>query len=58
VSLLRHEYVLGIAPGHDGRLHKLAVEVVDPDRKPAKKKHAAPPIYRVAAREGYIAPQP
>jgi VWFA-related protein len=56
-SLLRHEYVLGIAPGHDGRVHKLSVEVVDPSGKRARKKHGMP-AYRVAAREGYIAPQP
>ena len=27
-SALRHEYVIGIAPAHDGKLHKLTVEVL------------------------------
>jgi Ca-activated chloride channel homolog len=56
-SSLRHEYVLGIAPGHDGHLHKLSVEVLDPNAKAVKKKKNAPPAYRTSARQSYIAPQ-
>ncbi len=56
-SALRHEYVLGIAPAHDGQFHALTVEVLDanghPLTAPAKK-----PEVRVLAREGYLAPGP
>ena len=56
-SALRHEYVLGIAPAHDGQFHALTVEVLDahgqPMNAPAKK-----PEVRVFAREGYLAPGP
>jgi Ca-activated chloride channel homolog len=55
-SSLRHEYVLGIAPGHDGRLHHLSVEVLDTRQKPAKRKKHAAPEYRISARDGYLAP--
>jgi Ca-activated chloride channel homolog len=58
-SALRHEYVLGIAPQHDGQLHKLSVSVAAP-ADPAAKKHksgGAAVQYRVSAREGYVAPQ-
>jgi VWFA-related protein len=57
-SALRHEYVLGIAPQHDGQLHKLTVSVALP-ADPALKGHKSHdrPQYRVSAREGYIAPQ-
>ena len=56
-SALRHQYVLGIAPQHDGQFHKLTVEPLDasgqPMNAPAKK-----PAVRVFAREGYLAPAP
>jgi Ca-activated chloride channel family protein len=56
-SALRHQYVLGIAPAHDGQFHVLTVEVMDangqPITSPAKR-----PAYRIFAREGYIAPGP
>lgn len=57
-SVLRHEYVLGIAPQHDGQLHKLSVSVAAA-ADPAAKKHksSAAAQYRVSAREGYVAPQ-
>jgi len=54
-STLRHQYVLGIAPAHDGKVHALAVQVfpggAKESDKPSKKSH-----YRIFAREGYIAP--
>ena len=56
-SALRHQYVLGIAPAHDGQLHTLTIEALDahgqPMNAPAKK-----PVVRVFAREGYFAPGP
>jgi len=58
-AALRHEYVLGIAPQHDGQLHKLSVSVAAAPADPAAKPHKshALPQYRVSAREGYVAPQ-
>jgi Ca-activated chloride channel homolog len=56
-SALRHQYVLGVAPAHDGQFHPLTVEVLDaggqPMSAPSRK-----PEYRVLAREGYLAPGP
>lgn len=56
-TALRHQYLLGIAPAHDGQFHSLTVEVLDangqPMTLPAKK-----PVVRVFAREGYLAPEP
>lgn len=56
-SALRHQYVLGIAPAHDGQFHALTVEPLDangqPMNAPAKK-----PAVRILAREGYWAPGP
>jgi Ca-activated chloride channel homolog len=64
-ACLRHEYVLGIAPDHDGKFHRLAVGVASPssgtpekkEKKKKKKKHGEPE-YRVSVREGYVAPGP
>jgi len=52
-SALRHQYVLGIAPAHDGQYHALTVEVADANGRPTK-----PGEYRVFARAGYVAPGP
>jgi Ca-activated chloride channel family protein len=56
-TALRHQYLLGIEPAHDGQFHSLTVEVLDangqPMTLPAKK-----PAVRVLAREGYLAPGP
>jgi Ca-activated chloride channel family protein len=54
-AALRHQYVLGISPAHDGKFHTLTVEVSaggtrNPRKRP-KKSH-----YRIFARQGYIAP--
>ncbi len=54
---LRHEYVLGIIPQHDGEFHKLSVEVLGANGAQPKNKHSRAE-YRVSAREGYIAPAP
>ncbi len=55
-SAVRHQYVLGIAPQHDGQLHKLSVTV--PDAATASHKSKGRPEYSVSARDGYIAPSP
>jgi hypothetical protein len=56
-SALRHQYVIGIAPAHDGEFHSLTVEPLgangQPMNPPSKK-----PVVRVFAREGYLAPGP
>lgn len=56
-AYLRHQYVLGIEPAHDGGYHALSVEILDangqPLTAPAKK-----PEYQVLARQGYQAPKP
>lgn len=55
-AYLRHQYVLGIEPRHDGQYHTLSVEILDgqgqPLTAPAKK-----PEYQVLARQGYQAPK-
>ncbi len=56
-SALRHQYILGIAPAHDGQFHPLTVQVLGRNGLPV-----APEVknaeYRVYAREGYLAPGP
>jgi len=52
-SALRHQYVLGIAPLHDGQYHALTVGVMDANGRAAK-----PDEYHVFARAGYLAPGP
>jgi len=54
---LRHQYVLGIAPEHDGKFHALAVQVLDGSGQPVPAE-AKRPALRIFAREGYLAPQP
>jgi VWFA-related protein len=56
-STLRHEYVLGIAPAHDGQFHSLLVQVGYRNGAPTKPP-ASQLAYRVSAREGYLAPGP
>lgn len=56
-SALRHQYVLGIMPAHDGQFHALTVEVLDKNGQP-QKRQAKKAEYRVLAREGYLAPGP
>jgi Ca-activated chloride channel family protein len=55
-SALRHEYVLGIAPQHDGQSHKLSVTL--PDAAAASHKSKGRAEFSVSARDGYIAPSP
>lgn len=56
-AALRHQYVLGISPQHDGQFHSLTVQMlggIGQPVLPATKK----PDYRIYAREGYLAPGP
>jgi VWFA-related protein len=52
---LRHQYVLGIAPEHDGKFHSLEVQLLGADGQPlsADPRKPAPHIF---ARQGYFAP--
>jgi Ca-activated chloride channel family protein len=56
-SALRHQYLLGIAPAHDGQFHSLAVEVLDANGQPVSLPAKKPGV-RVFARQGYLAPGP
>jgi Ca-activated chloride channel homolog len=54
-AALRHQYVLGIAPAHDGQFHPLTVQVLDDNGLPypASGKDR---FRRIYARQGYLAP--
>jgi len=54
-SALRHQYVVGIAPQHDGQFHSLRVQILGSSGRPVSTdiKRAE---YRVSARQGYLAP--
>jgi VWFA-related protein len=56
-AALRHQYVLGIAPQHDGKFHAIEVQLLDAGGQPiaADPKKPAP---RIFARQGYLAPGP
>jgi len=56
-SALRHQYVIGIVPEHDGQFHTLAVQVLD-NNTPASPNGGKQAEYRVFARQGYLAPAP
>jgi VWFA-related protein len=56
-ATLRHEYVLGIAPAHDGQFHSLTVQVFEKDKGNGKGR-AGQSGWRIFAREGYLAPSP
>jgi VWFA-related protein len=56
-AALRHQYLLGITPQHDGQFHPLTVEVLDASGQPfaTEGKKAT---NRIFSREGYLAPRP
>jgi VWFA-related protein len=56
-AALRHQYLLGIAPAHDGKFHPLSVQVLDDTGKLAPKDGKIS-VYRVFTRQGYSAPGP
>lgn len=53
-AMLRHEYVLGITPAHDGQFHRLSVELVNPT--PAASPRTNRDEHGVFVRQGYRAP--
>lgn len=56
-AALRNQYVLGIAPDHDGSFHKLEIDVLDPAAEKHKSKaRESTPLFRTFYREGYLAP--
>jgi len=57
-SALRHQYVLGIAPQHDGKFHSLTVQILGADGQPGPEsmKSTKSSEYQIFAREGYLAP--
>jgi Ca-activated chloride channel homolog len=54
-AALRHQYVLGIAPSHDGQYHALTVEVRENAGAPPNAAAKRGP-YRILVRQGYLAP--
>ena len=56
-AALRHQYLLGITPVHDGQFHALSVQVLDGNGQPfaTEGKKAT---HRIFSREGYLAPGP
>jgi VWFA-related protein len=56
-AALRHQYLLGIAPAHDGQFHPLTVQALDASGQPfvTEGKKAT---HRIFSREGYLAPGP
>jgi VWFA-related protein len=56
-SALRHQYVLGLIPAHDGQYHPLSLEIASRSTRTGKsaKKNSD---YHVFARDGYLAPGP
>ena len=56
-ATLRHQYVLGIAPAHDGQFHPLNVQILDDAGAPYPT--AGKNISRkIFVRQGYLAPTP
>jgi Ca-activated chloride channel family protein len=56
-SALRHQYVIGIVPEHDGQFHTLTVQILDKNAL-ASSNGTKQTEYRVFARQGYLAPAP
>jgi Ca-activated chloride channel homolog len=54
-ATLRHQYVLGIAPAHDGQLHPLTVQVLGENGLPYPTS-GKNPSRKIFSREGYLAP--
>ena len=54
-AALRHQYLLGIEPQHDGKYHLLTVQVIEGGSQSGggAGKHAEVQVF---AREGYLAP--
>lgn len=54
-AALRHQYLVGIAPQHDGKFHSLTVQVLN-DETHSGGASGRNSEYQVFAREGYLAP--
>ncbi|HEY2109926.1 MAG TPA: VWA domain-containing protein [Candidatus Acidoferrales bacterium] len=54
-SSLRHQYVLGIAPQHDGKFHSLSVQILGTNG-PSGPEPIKSSEFHIFAREGYLAP--
>lgn len=54
-AALRHQYLVGIAPRHDGKFHSLTVKVLN-DETHSGGASGEKSEYQVFAREGYLAP--
>jgi Ca-activated chloride channel homolog len=56
-ATLRHQYVLGIAPGHDGQFHALTLQVSEDGALPSSTTEKNI-LRKIFVREGYLAPGP
>jgi Ca-activated chloride channel homolog len=56
-AALRHQYLLGITPEHDGQFHALSVQVLDDSGQPIATE-GKKATHRIFSREGYLAPGP
>jgi VWFA-related protein len=56
-AAVRHQYVVGIAPDHDGAFHKLTINILDRSSEQSKQGEKSP-AFRTLYREGYLAPAP
>jgi len=56
-AALRHQYLLGITPEHDGQFHPLKVQVLDGNGQPLAT-GGKKATHRIFSREGYLAPGP
>lgn len=58
-AMLRHQYVLGFVPAHDGQVHSLSVELIlSQAAGRATKSRGKNPGYQIFSRSGYLAPAP
>ncbi|HEY0701775.1 MAG TPA: VWA domain-containing protein [Candidatus Acidoferrales bacterium] len=55
-ATLRHQYLLGITPAHDGKFHPLAVELLDDSGSPVPNSQKT--SRKIFVRQGYLAPAP
>ena len=56
-ATLRHQYLLGIAPVHDGKFHPLTVQLLDSSGAPYVSSNAKN-SRKIFTRQGYLAPAP
>lgn len=56
-AALRHQYVLGFAPAHDGKFHALTFQILDAKGEPLPLDNSKK-SFHLFARQGYHAPSP